>query len=205
MIYLTVYLTAIPLLKILAREDLETLIGSVEFWLDMRSLIKGVALAKRRGLCVKFLIVGKGIHTNYSDKVVRWVKDMGLEKQTLWLDFIPQDEVPEYMATMDVGTIPFDLSNPTAYYAAPNKMWEYLSQMRPVVSAPIPEALNNSDCLLLASNPQDYASKILLISRRDSEVLEKLENGYSKSRGKSWEKSAELFASTLNAILNGMK
>jgi hypothetical protein len=60
-------------------------------------------------------------------------------------------------AGINVGTIPFDVHNPTAYCAAPNKLWEYLSQKRPVVATPIPEVLLNSGCLMIALTPEDYA------------------------------------------------
>jgi len=177
-------------------------LGSVEFWLDMRSLIKGVALAKKGGLRVKFLIVGRGLHTDYPVKVLKWIKDEGLEEQTLWLNFIPQDEVPEYMATMDVGTIPFDVSNPTAYFAAPNKIWEYLSQMRPVVSTPIPEVLYTGGCVLIASTPQDYVQKLSLIARKDNTVSSKVRDGYSKAISNTWNNSVKLIASEVYSLVN---
>jgi len=180
-------------------------IGSVEFWLEMESLIRGVALARKRKLPAKLLIVGNGLHTGYSKKVAEWIRQNNFEKHSLWLDFVPHEEVPEYMAGFDVGTIPFDVSNPTAYYAAPNKMWEYLSQKTALISTPIPESLNNSDCALLASTPQDYASRLSLIARRGSKTLQKVTSGYNKALGKTWKKSAECFASALCTVLSGAK
>jgi len=180
-------------------------IGSVEFWLEMESLIRGAALARERNLPVKLLIVGNGLHTGYAKKVRGWMKQSDFERHSLWLDFVPHEEVPGYIGAFDVGTIPFDVTNPTAFYSAPNKMWEYLSQKRPLISTPIPEALNNSDCALLASTPQDYASKFALIACRDSEMLQKVEKGYNKAFSKTWKKSVECLASTLCAAVSGTK
>lgn len=177
-------------------------IGSIEFWLDMRSLIKGVALARNRGLPVKLLIVGRKLHTGYSEKVAKWIRRESLEEHTIWLDFVPHEKVPGYMAEIDVGTIPFDVLNPTAYYAAPNKLWEYLSQMKPVVSTPIPETLSNSDCVLTALTPEDYAEKFSLIAQRDDKLHQMMERGYNKALNRTWKKSTERFASMLYALLD---
>lgn len=175
-------------------------IGSIEFWLDMKSLIKGVAIAKKRGLPVKLLIIGRSLHTDYPKKVADWIKTEGMEKQTIWLDFVQHEEVPRYIAGLDVGTIPFDVLNPTAYYAAPNKMWEYFSQKKPVISTPIPEALSNIDCVLLASTPQDYSSQLNLITQRNCGVHKKIKKGYNKALTKTWRKSTEVFRSILATV-----
>lgn len=177
-------------------------IGSVEFWLEMESLIRGTALARERNLPVKLLIVGNGLHTGYSKKIRGWMKQSDFEEHSLWLDFVPHDEVPEYIGALDVGTIPFDASNPTAFYAAPNKMWEYLSQMRPVVSTPIPEALSNDDCVLIASTPQDYAQKFLFLAQRHGKVYQGVKSGRKRALRGTWRNSAECFASTLYTLLD---
>lgn len=177
-------------------------VGSLEFWLDMRSLINGIAIARKRGLSVKLLIIGGRLHSAYSKKVAQWIKEKNLEKHTEFLDFVPHEDVPKYIAGLDLGTIPFDVLNLTAYYSGPNKMWEYFSQRKPVISTPIPEALRNSDCVVTALTPEDYANKLLLISRKENEIQQKVNNGYRKALNTTWKKSAELFASAVGMILN---
>lgn len=177
-------------------------IGSVEFWLDMRSLLSGVALARKRELSAKLLIVGGRLQTGYSERVAEWIRQENLEKCTTWLDFVQYEQVPEYMAGLDVGTIPFDILNPTAYYAAPNKMWEYLSQQKPVICTPTPEALSNSDYVATVLTPKDYAHKLLLLAERDNSILQKTKKGYDKALNMTWKKSTKDFASTLIALLD---
>jgi len=175
-------------------------VGSVEFWLDMKSLVEGLALLRKRDVDAKLLIVGKRLHTDYSEKVVEWIRRNDLERDTVWLDFIPHDVVPEYMAALDVGTVPFDVCNPTSYYSAPNKMWEYLSQWKPVVSTGIPEALCNRDCTLIVSTPHDYAEALGFVAERESHVFEGVKIGYSRALSMTWERSARRFASVLNSV-----
>ena len=133
-------------------------VGSVEFWLDMEPLIKAIAKANKQGVPVKLLLIGKHLQTGYARKVKKWIEKHGIAELTTWLSFIPHEKVPEYIAAMDIGTIPFDVNNLTAYYAAPNKMWEYLSQGKIVASTPIPESIANKDKLFLVRNEDDYCS-----------------------------------------------
>ena len=175
-------------------------VGSVEFWLDMRSLVEGLALLRKRDVDAKLLIVGRRLHTDYSERVMGWIRRKDLERDTVWLDFVPHDVVPEYMAALDVGTIPFDVCDPTAYYSAPNKMWEYLSQLKPVVSTGIPEALCNRDCALIVSTPQDYAEALGFVAERESHVFEGVKIGYSRALSKTWDRSVRQFATVLNSV-----
>ena len=179
-------------------------IGSLEFWLDMKSLIKGISLAYKKGLPVKLLMIGKGLHTEYPKKVMNWIKSEELDRQTLWLDFVPYEQVPSYVAGFNVGTIPFDVFNPTAYYAAPNKMWEYFSQMIPVISSPIPEALINNDCVMLSSTPQEYANAISSIAQEKDDVLSKVKKGYDKALKNTWSSSQKRFATLLTASIDNL-
>jgi glycosyltransferase involved in cell wall biosynthesis len=180
-------------------------IGSVEFWLDMRSLLRGLALARKKELPVKLLIIGRSLQTSYSERVAGWIRQENLEECTRWLDFVQHEQVPEYMAGLDVGTIPFDVLNPTAYYAAPNKMWEYLSQQKPVICTPIPEALSNSDYVTPVLTPKDYAHKLLLLTERDNSIFQKTKKGYGKALSMTWEMSAKTLASTLVAAVDRKK
>jgi glycosyltransferase involved in cell wall biosynthesis len=175
-------------------------IGSIEFWLDMESLIKGLAMAKSHGLPVKFLLIGRGLHTRYQKFVGTWIKRHGLEKHTVWQDFIPHEKVPDYISAMDVGTIPFDIDNPTAYYAAPNKLWEYLSQLKTIIATPIPEILHNRKYVILALSPQDYAKSLLNLMENDEEVVKKIAEGRDKAMKMTWQKSANSLAPLLRII-----
>jgi glycosyltransferase involved in cell wall biosynthesis len=177
-------------------------IGSLEFWLDMKSFITGVSSARKMGLPVNLLLVGSKLHTNFSDKVIQWIKRKNIEKHTEFIGFVPYEDVPKYVASFNVGIIPFDVSNPTAFYAAPNKMWEYLSQRKPVISTPIPEAVNNSDCVFTALTPEDYAHKLSIVAERKTEVYQKTEIGYRKALDRTWKNSADLFGSTIYSLFS---
>jgi glycosyltransferase involved in cell wall biosynthesis len=180
-------------------------IGSVEFWLEMEPLFRGISAAIKDGLPAKLLLVGKGLHTGYTVKVEDQIKRVGLEENTTWLDFISHDDVPYYINAIDVGTVPFDITNHTAYYSSPNKIWEYLSQEVPVLSTPIPEALANSNYLSIVNKPSDYSLMFSKLYSQDKSLLEKTCRGYLESKNVTWTKSAEILAHLIRQLINNEK
>lgn len=136
-------------------------VGSIEFWLDMKPLIIAIAKARSNGIPVRFLLIGKHLQTGYPHKVEKWIEEYNIKDITLWLDFVPHHNVPRLIAAMDIGTIPFDINNPTAYYAAPNKLWEYLSQETIVATTPIPEVLRYKKFVNIIQDINDYIQVII--------------------------------------------
>ena len=176
-------------------------IGSIEFWLDMEPLIKAVSMAKTKGIPVKLLLVGKHLQTGYSLKVEKWLRDYGVEDVATWLNFIPHSEVPSYNAAIDVATIPFDTGNPTAYSAAPNKLWEYLSQGAVVASTPIPEVIvyRHIRKLYIVRKPEDYVEVFEKSGRQRNRDMDPRIEEILKTR--LWNSSAEKLKKILKSLM----
>jgi glycosyltransferase involved in cell wall biosynthesis len=177
-------------------------IGSLEFWLDLKTLFKSIAISSSKGLPAKLLLVGKSLHSTYLERVQDQVTKTGISNNVTWLDFVKYEEVPSYISAMDVGTIPFDIHNPTAFYGAPVKRWEYLSQKKPVIATPIPEVVGNSNYISIAKSPEDYSSLFLKFYNHDKSLLGKMEKGHIESLSMTWAKSAEQFSSKLRSVVN---
>ncbi|MEM2045593.1 MAG: glycosyltransferase [Candidatus Bathyarchaeia archaeon] len=174
-------------------------VGSVEFWLDMRPLIRAVAEAYRQGVNVRFMLVGGRLQTTYAEKVLDWIRHEGIEQITDYVGFVAHERVPEYVAAMDFGVIPFDVRNQVAYYAAPNKLWEYLSQGVSVISTPIPEALAYKHLINIVRSENDYISILknagkICRERQEEEIRRHVEN-------RTWNKSAERFKEIISNLV----
>jgi glycosyltransferase involved in cell wall biosynthesis len=180
-------------------------VGSIEFWLDMEPLIKGVAMARERGLTVKLLLIGKQLQSGYPQKVRKWLEMYRVEDATTWLDFVPHTDVPKYVAAMDLATIPFDVENPTAFYAAPNKLWEYLSQGTPVATTPIPEiiAYKHIKKVYIVRTAQDYAKAIELAGKDREKVVHPEVNQMLKTR--LWQNSTQKLKQILKSLYKDRK
>jgi glycosyltransferase involved in cell wall biosynthesis len=181
-------------------------VGSIEFWLDMRTLIKALSKVYREGLRIRLMLVGGRLQTAYTEDVVRWIEQEGIRRITDWVGFVEHERIPEYVAAMDVGTIPFDVKNPTAYYAAPNKLWEYLSQGVDMVSTPIPEALAYKSLLHIVASEDGYVAvlkKVKMVKgtvntrkRGQDEIMEHL-------KGRTWRASAEKTREIICSLVHG--
>lgn len=175
-------------------------VGSIEFWLDMLPLIKALSKACSHGLNIRFMIVGGKLQTTYTEKVMNWIKQYGIEHIVDYAGFVKHERVPNYIAAMDIGLIPFDVRNPTSYYAAPNKLWEYLSQGVNVVSTPIPEALAYKHLINIAWSEEDYISAIKNARKRMGAGKD-----YREIRkcieARTWKKSAERFKKIINNLV----
>jgi glycosyltransferase involved in cell wall biosynthesis len=67
--------------------------------------------------------------------------------------------VRDFLAGMDVGTIPFAL-NPLTMAADPIKLYEYLSAGLPVVSARLPETRRFADYIHYYDLPGDFVDAV---------------------------------------------
>ena len=178
-------------------------VGSIEFWLDMKTLIRALSKAYRGGLRVRFMPVGGRLQTAYVENTMNWIKDEGIDHITDYVGFVEHERVPEYVAAMDIGTIPFDVKNPTAYYAAPNKLWEYLSQGVNVVSTPIPEALAYRSLLNIAVSEDEYVT-VLKRVKREGNARNCGQNGVmAYLRKRTWSASAEKIRKIIYGLVCG--
>jgi len=175
-------------------------VGSIEFWLDMLTLIKALYKAYKQGLIIRFMLVGGRLQTDYAEKVVNWIKQYGIEHIVDYVGFVEHERVPDHIAAMDIGVIPFDVRNLTAYYAAPNKLWEYLSQGVNVISTPIPEALAYKNLIDIAWSEEDYITAMRNVVRKIN-----VEKDYREVRryieGRTWNKSAECFKEIISSLV----
>jgi glycosyltransferase involved in cell wall biosynthesis len=178
-------------------------VGSIEFWLDMKTLIRALSKAYRGGLKVRFMLVGGRLQTAYVENTMNWIKDEGIDNITDYVGFVEHERIPEYVAAMDVGTIPFDVKNPTAYYAAPNKLWEYLSQGVNVVSTPILEALAYRSLLNIAVSEDEYVA-VLKRVKREGNARNCGQSGVMVYlRKRTWSASAEKIRKIIYGLVCG--
>ncbi|MEM3546201.1 MAG: glycosyltransferase [Candidatus Bathyarchaeia archaeon] len=175
-------------------------VGSIEFWLDMLTLIKALSRTYRQGFNVRLMLIGGRLQTAYAEKVINWIEQYGIEHIVDHVGFVEHEKVPDYIAAMDIGVIPFDIRNLTAYYSAPNKLWEYLSQGVNVISTPIPEALAYKHLIDIAWSEEDYITAMRNTVRKIN-----VEKDYREIRRyierRTWNKSAERFKEIMSKLV----
>jgi len=103
----------------------------------------------------------------------------------------PYESLPAYSRGLDVGLIPFRMSRLTRA-VNPIKLREYLAAGLPVISAPLPAAMEFAPHVLLAQTPDELiaAGELALRSRSDQDARARQE----RVRGDSWRARVEEFS-----------
>ncbi|HAV78539.1 MAG TPA: hypothetical protein DCX53_14415, partial [Anaerolineae bacterium] len=93
-------------------------------------------------------------------------------------------ELPSYLTSFDVCTIPF-LQNPLTEATNPVKVFEYLSAAKPVVATSLPELFPMRDTVYLYSSPEEFSSKLEQALQENSNELQ--EHRLKIARANTWE------------------
>jgi glycosyltransferase involved in cell wall biosynthesis len=136
-------------------------LGSIEFWLSMNPLLESIKyLAKENN--IKLFLVGGRLRTKTTFLVQKKIRTLGIMDNVVWVkNFVPYHDVPNYIAAMDICTIPFNFKHPTAYYSSPNKLLEYLALKKPVISTPLPDTVNQAQGFIdTATTTKEYSQII---------------------------------------------
>jgi SAM-dependent methyltransferase/glycosyltransferase involved in cell wall biosynthesis len=108
----------------------------------------------------------------------------------------PYQELPAYLLSFDVCTIPFVLNEVTAA-TDPVKLYEYFSGGKPVVATDMAELANCADLLYIGRNAEDFARKLdIAINENDPELRRRR---IEFARANTWKQRV----SDMNAAIRG--
>jgi glycosyltransferase involved in cell wall biosynthesis len=116
---------------------------------------------------IYFDIVGEGIYKNDLMKILTEYNDPNIQ----FRGWIPPDEVPEYLTTIDSGLFPALRDNKFNRAKSPTKLFEYMAMAKPTVSTAIGEAthiIEDNKNGFLAKTEHDFINKMQrLIENKD--------------------------------------
>lgn len=170
-------------------------VGSFEYFIDFDLVLDAAAALPE----IEFLLVGDGREHDY---VKSQVEARGLENVEL-PGLVESSAVPEYIKRMDICLNTFERT-PLSHSAVPLKLFEYLSQGRPVISTRIREVQYiDDDFLSYADTGQELVDEIerilanydTAVSRTES-AMKLLEETYN------WDAIAERFSHAVTASVN---
>jgi phosphatidyl-myo-inositol dimannoside synthase len=112
--------------------------GSVERWYAIDEMIRALPDLIQYRKKARLLIVGGSLFTNYEAELKHLANELGVERHVIFTGTKPYSKLPEYIACMDVCTIP--LAPPQwGDIALPNKFFEYSACGKPIIMRPIPD------------------------------------------------------------------
>jgi glycosyltransferase involved in cell wall biosynthesis len=177
-------------------------VGNLEYWLNMKDLLDSIYHVKKNSeRKIKFIIVGSKLSSNYASEVQNQVNALGLNENVVNIGFVDHKDVPKYIAAADLCVSPKNINDPVSFYSAPVKVWEYLSQEKPVISTPIPEVLLEArDCVSIANTSAEYYSCIMSFIENPGLFIEKAKRGKMLAREKTWKKIANDYRALVSKL-----
>ena len=167
--------------------------GSVERWYAIDEMIKVLPELIRYHPSTKMLVVGGSLFTNYESELKKLVEDLKVSDHVIFTGTKPYHELPEYIACMDVCTIP--LSPPQwGDIALPNKFFEYSACGKPILMRPIPDVTRiGGPNLSVYRTQEEYIAEIKIVIDNPVTFSINLEEY-------SWKEKARQFETLLQSI-----
>lgn len=168
--------------------------GSVERWYAIDEMIRALPELIRYRPSTKILVVGSSLFTDYDDELKQLTRDLGISDHVIFTGTKPYQELPKYIACMDVCTIP--LSPPQwGDIALPNKFFEYSACGKPILMRPIPDVTRiGGPNLFVYRTQEEYIAEIKSLMNNPVNFSINLENY-------SWKEKARQFETILQSVI----
>jgi glycosyltransferase involved in cell wall biosynthesis len=175
-----------------------TVTGYAEAGVLDTDLLLHVALARPDW---SLILIGPLTHRN------RWIsrrsKSRGLAalsraKNVYLLGNRPYEQLPRYLAGLDVAVMPFCL-NHFIDSSNPLKLWQYLAAGRPVVSTPFREVTELADIVHLAQGPDEFVSALETALKTNDR--DRIDRGIALAMKHNWDRLTRRMLATLSAAL----
>lgn len=119
-------------------EDKIVILYQGGYYLDTRAIDK--LILSMEHLSEEYILVMIGFAVRDEEQILkRLVKEHQLDDKVMFLPPVPHQELAQYTAIADVGTIPFYDNCLAMHLCTPNKVYEYLHAGIPSVSTDMPE------------------------------------------------------------------
>jgi len=151
--------------------------GTIYPFAGLEKIINNFGNLNTKIKSIKFLIIGGGPDLN---NIRNLVQKNNLNSKIIFTGFLPQNDIPKYIALSDLCISPFDINSVTDKII-PTKILEYLACGKPVLSTPLQgtkELLPNENYGIFYANSENFIERIVTLLN-DQKSLELFGNlGY---------------------------
>ncbi len=150
-------------------------VGTFTDYHDLLTLVAGFAraLSKVPHLCL--LLIGAGRNKN---QIIEIVKSLGVEKNTLFADRVPDDHIPSYLQLCTILVNPMKQIYKDVFHYAPIKMFEYMAARKPIISTDFKSLrhLLGESAILVAPGSESGWRDALITLAQDKKVQQEKGN-----------------------------
>jgi glycosyltransferase involved in cell wall biosynthesis len=105
-------------------------VGSFHHWHDIAGLLDAFGDLYRRDPSLRLLLVGDGYERR---AIQKRVEERGLSPAVVFTGNVPHEQVPEYLAAMDVSVVPYKAM--PSFFFSPLKLFESMAAGTPTIAA----------------------------------------------------------------------
>lgn len=179
-------------------------VGTIENWLDLKTVLKSLKKVSSVINDVKLLVVGGKIRTEYLESVKKLVKTHGLQDRVIFTGSVPYCDVPYYIAMMDICLNP--IVSDLQYVMLPVKLFEYFACGKPVISTRAPEILRVGRDAVEVYDDESSLSTILITLLQDKNKQSLMQNrALEIVENYDWRSLAAKYRLLLKKLLNEEK
>ena len=109
--------------------------GYIQEYRGLEEIIEALSLLEN----VYLVMIGDAQKKEYEDEIKKKITSYNLESRVLRYPAMPLDELKNYIAATDCGLVMNNGDNPNYHYALPNKFFENIQAMNPIICSNLPE------------------------------------------------------------------
>lgn len=148
-------------------------------------------------------ILGNGSKT-YEDYLKKYVNSLGLNKRVCFHSFVPMDELLPFVGAADIGFAIMEPSTLSYYYSLPNKLFENIQALTPVIVSDFPElrAIIEHYHVGVAVNPTSLDEMLNAVDLwNDSSFVSSLAKNLAVAKEElCWENEKQVLIDAYNAL-----
>lgn len=140
------------------KEPLLTYIGGFGPHRGLETVIHAISILCSDKYYIRLRMIGKGRNAASYDRLIR---DLGLQERIKMIDWVPFQEVPDYIGESDACLVPHEATEHT-HSTIPHKLFQYMAMEKPVIVSncrPLERIVTETGCGVVfeAGNPASFA------------------------------------------------
>ncbi|NLN48821.1 MAG: glycosyltransferase family 4 protein [Clostridiales bacterium] len=167
----------------------------------IENIIESIAMTTNTAL----IILGFG-DKGYIDELKKICREQNVDQRVLFLEAVPLEVLYKYLGAADVGMITIPAVTKSYYYMLPNKFFENIQSLTPVICSAFPEVsriVNHYDIgLLVDPENTDEIARAIMKLQNDNELYKRLKDNLKQAKEDlCWENEQEVLKNAYSKIL----
>ena len=142
---------------------------------------------------VGFVLLGDIVRKAYFHSIESIIKEYGIQKRVLYHPAVPHNELYKFVSAADIGMVIIIPKVKSYYYALPNKFFENIQSLTPIIASDLPEMrklIREYDIGLLVNGekPDEISNAIDQLTNNSTSYLTFRNNMKTAKEDLCWEK-----------------